>query len=89
MRVVITGAGLSGLALAQKLSGSQIEVAVFERDTGPKSRGQGYRLTIDDVGSDALRACLPDANYEFIRSTAGAAGVRWQIGCDWGCILAN
>jgi 2-polyprenyl-6-methoxyphenol hydroxylase-like FAD-dependent oxidoreductase len=74
MRVVIIGAGLSGLTLAQKLSRSKVAVTVFERDAGPKSRGQGYRLTIDDVGSDALNACVPIANYEFIRSTAGAAG---------------
>src|SRR5262249_39905601 len=34
----------------------------------------GYRLTIDDTGSEALRACLPQRNYEFIRATAGLAG---------------
>ena len=71
MRVVVIGAGLGGLKLAQKLSRSQVDVIVFERDAGPNSRGQGYRLTTDEAGSDALKACLRAANYRFIRFTLG------------------
>lgn len=37
-------------------------------------RGQGYRLTIDETGSEALRACLPRQNDAFIRATAGIIG---------------
>jgi 2-polyprenyl-6-methoxyphenol hydroxylase-like FAD-dependent oxidoreductase len=70
-RVVIIGGGLSGLCLAQALVQQGFDVGVFEKDAGPDVRGQGYRLTIDSVGSQALRACLPAKQYEFIRSSSG------------------
>src|SRR5262249_7015717 len=73
-RTIIIGGGLSGLCLAHGLSAKGGRVTVFERDAGRDIRGQGYRLTIDDTGSEALRACLPQRNYEFIRATAGLAG---------------
>jgi 2-polyprenyl-6-methoxyphenol hydroxylase-like FAD-dependent oxidoreductase len=68
---MIIGGGLSGLCLAQALAHRGLDVAVYERDAGPDVRGQGYRLTIDPVGSRALRACLPSKQYQFLRSTAG------------------
>jgi 2-polyprenyl-6-methoxyphenol hydroxylase-like FAD-dependent oxidoreductase len=71
MKTVIIGAGLSGLSLAQALLRAGVNVSVFERDIGVESRGQGYRLTIDEIGSYALKTCLPDANYQLLRSTAG------------------
>ena len=66
--------GLSGLCLAHALLKEQVPVEVFERDPTPDARGQGYRLTIDQAGNAALKACLPARNYEFIRATAGEAG---------------
>jgi 2-polyprenyl-6-methoxyphenol hydroxylase-like FAD-dependent oxidoreductase len=73
-RTMVIGGGLSGLCLAHALIAKGAAVTVFERDAGHDIRGQGYRLTIDDTGSEALRACLPQRNYEFIRATAGRAG---------------
>src|SRR5262249_26833007 len=73
-RRMIIGGGLSGLCLAHGLLGRGGAVTVFERDAGRDIRGQGYRLTIDDTGSEALRVCLPERNYQFIRATAGRAG---------------
>src|SRR5262245_15639122 len=70
-RTIVVGGGLSGLCLAHALIAKGAAVAVFERDAGRDIRGQGYRLTIDDTGSEALRACLPQRNYDFIRATAG------------------
>jgi 2-polyprenyl-6-methoxyphenol hydroxylase-like FAD-dependent oxidoreductase len=70
-RILIIGGGLSGLCLTQALVQKDFEVAVFERDAGPDVRGQGYRLTIDSIGSHALRACVPTKPYEFIRSSSG------------------
>jgi 2-polyprenyl-6-methoxyphenol hydroxylase-like FAD-dependent oxidoreductase len=73
-KVVIIGAGLSGLCLAQGLVGAGVEVCLFERDEGVRSRGQGYRLTIDQAGSLALRQSLPAPVYEFVRATSGKPG---------------
>jgi len=72
-RTIVVGGGLSGLCLAHALMARGAAVTVFERDAARDVRGQGYRLTIDDTGSDALRACLPQRNYDFIRATAGRA----------------
>jgi 2-polyprenyl-6-methoxyphenol hydroxylase-like FAD-dependent oxidoreductase len=75
LKAVIIGAGLSGLCLAQRLKAEGWKVSVFERDSSPEIRGQGYRLTIDAVGARALRACLPPNVYEFICNTAkGVSG---------------
>src|SRR5215510_8219269 len=71
---IIVGGGLSGLCLAHALIAKGAAVTVFERDASRDTRGQGYRLTIDDTGSEALRSCLPQRNYDFIRATAGRAG---------------
>src|SRR5262249_28214088 len=73
-RTIIVGGGLSGLCLAHGLLARGNAVTVFERDAGRDVRGQGYRLTIDGRGREALRASLPQRNYEFIRATAGRAG---------------
>src|SRR5262249_8956528 len=82
-RTIVVGGGLSGLCLAHALIAKGADVTVFERDAGRDIRGQGYRLTIDDTGSEALRACLPQRNYEFIRATAGrAARTGAFVFCD-------
>ena len=44
LKVIIVGAGLGGLCLAQALRRLDIEVEVFERDKTPWDRPQGYRL---------------------------------------------
>jgi salicylate hydroxylase len=59
-RTIIIGGGLSGLCFAQALTRAGADVVVCERDAGADVRGQGYRLTIDEVGSAALHACLPE-----------------------------
>ena len=53
IKVLIIGAGLGGLTLAQSLRGSGIEFQVFERDKSPWDRPQGYRLHLD---GDAINA---------------------------------
>jgi 2-polyprenyl-6-methoxyphenol hydroxylase-like FAD-dependent oxidoreductase len=68
--VVIIGAGLSGLCLAQGLKCAGIRFDVYERDPAPDSRVQGYRIRIDKDGQHALEACLPPALFELFRATA-------------------
>ncbi|ESZ99283.1 hypothetical protein SBOR_0324 [Sclerotinia borealis F-4128] len=70
-RVIIIGAGVGGLALAQGLRRSQIDVAVFERDVLLDSRLQGYRLKIFGEFQTKLRGLLSDEAWsEFEASCA-------------------
>ncbi|HEX6443806.1 MAG TPA: NAD(P)/FAD-dependent oxidoreductase [Streptosporangiales bacterium] len=73
-RVVVVGSGLAGPCLAHGLRGAGIEVAVYERDAGIASRGQGYRIHIAPEGSRALRRSLPDELFRLARATAGKPG---------------
>ena len=52
--VIVIGAGLGGLSLAQSLRRAGINVQIFERDHGPFDRAQGYRLHLD---ADAINTC--------------------------------
>jgi 2-polyprenyl-6-methoxyphenol hydroxylase-like FAD-dependent oxidoreductase len=73
-RILIAGAGIGGLALAQALRHGGLDVAVYERDPTPLTRGQGYRLHIDPNGNAALRSCLPARVLDRIRRTSGVNG---------------
>jgi 2-polyprenyl-6-methoxyphenol hydroxylase-like FAD-dependent oxidoreductase len=64
LKVIVIGAGTGGLCLAQGLKSDNIAVEVFERDFSPTDRLQGYRLSINAVGSKALQSCLPAALFE-------------------------
>lgn len=61
MHIVIIGAGLGGLCLAQGLRRRGMSFAVYERDAAPDSRPQGFRIKIDQAGQQALEVCLPPA----------------------------
>lgn len=71
LHVIVIGAGLGGLCLAQGLRKAGISVAVYERDPSPLSRTQGYRVHIDAHGEQALRECLPPTLYELFLATRG------------------
>src|SRR6188768_2642964 len=60
----IIGGGLGGLALAQGLARSGVPCRVYERDDGPNSRTQGYRISLDALGRSALEQVLPRARFE-------------------------
>ena len=45
-RVLIIGAGLGGLALAQALRKQRISFQIFERDIGPEARSQGWAVSL-------------------------------------------
>ena len=62
LHVLIAGGGLSGLCLAQGLKRAGVSCTVYERD--PEVRRQGYRITINGDGGNALEACLPEDLYE-------------------------
>ena len=70
MKVLISGAGIGGLALAQSLSRSGIAFEIFERDAAIDSRAQGYRIRMDADGDSALRTCLPPHLYALYQATS-------------------
>jgi 2-polyprenyl-6-methoxyphenol hydroxylase-like FAD-dependent oxidoreductase len=54
MKVVICGAGIAGLALAQRLAAHDIDVLVVDKASGP--RPQGYMIDFFGTGYDAAEA---------------------------------
>ncbi|MGA8035034.1 MAG: NAD(P)/FAD-dependent oxidoreductase [Candidatus Acidiferrales bacterium] len=70
LKVLISGAGIGGLALAQSLRRSGIAFEVFERDTAIDSRAQGYRIRMDAAGDAALRTCLPPNLFDLYNATS-------------------
>lgn len=71
VNVLIIGAGIGGLALAQGLRRTGISVSVYERDRGPADRPQGYRLHLNPTGLRSLRECLPQEVFEAFEATSG------------------
>jgi salicylate hydroxylase len=69
LHVLIAGAGLSGLALAQGLLQAGHTVDVFERDAD-LNRKQGYYLHFNAIGGEALRRVLPPDLFELYQETS-------------------
>ncbi|MFI6594693.1 FAD-dependent oxidoreductase [Nonomuraea sp. NPDC050536] len=69
--VIIIGAGLGGLCLAQGLRRRGIGFEIFERDDSLTTRLQGYRIHVDGQGDAALAASLPEHLYRLFRATSG------------------
>ncbi|GII66291.1 monooxygenase [Sphaerisporangium krabiense] len=76
MHVLVIGAGLGGLCLAQRLRQDGIGVSVHERDATPIFRRQGYRLHINADGQRALRDALPSRLWRSFLDTSGRPGPR-------------
>jgi 2-polyprenyl-6-methoxyphenol hydroxylase-like FAD-dependent oxidoreductase len=74
LRVIVIGAGLGGLCLAQALRKAGVAVEVYERDREPGSRWEGYRIHLDPAGARSLRACLPHPLWEAFLATSGHGG---------------
>lgn len=66
--VLIIGAGISGLLLAQQLRQLRIPFQIFERDTSFTARGSGWGLTLH-WSLPALRELLPEYLLSRIRET--------------------
>lgn len=78
MRVIVIGAGLGGLTLAQGLRQAGIDVAVYERD-GALGRAQGVSLHIDDRGAAALEGACPQPTPRWLTPRwAGCATRRFR-----------
>ena len=56
--ILISGAGIASLLLAQSLRLSRIPFILFERDSSFSFRAQGYRLRLSSEGLDAIESVL-------------------------------
>lgn len=75
--ILIAGAGLCSLALAQYLRRASIPCIIYERDASASFRSQGYRIRFSSEGLDALEACLtPEAFSEFWEACSKIPGHR-------------
>lgn len=70
MTIIIIGAGIGGLCLAQMLKKNGINVQVFERDANASDRRQGYRLHLDADGILAIQESLPEKLFELFELTS-------------------
>jgi 2-polyprenyl-6-methoxyphenol hydroxylase-like FAD-dependent oxidoreductase len=70
LQVLVVGGGVGGLCLAQGLKRRGIDIAVYDRDSSPVSRGQGYRISLKLAGTEALRRCVPEWLFELCVATS-------------------
>jgi 2-polyprenyl-6-methoxyphenol hydroxylase-like FAD-dependent oxidoreductase len=70
LHVLIIGAGLGGLCLAQGLRKAGVSCAVHERDASADSPRQGYRIHMNSFGVGALERCLPGNLFELYMATS-------------------
>ncbi|TKA70819.1 hypothetical protein B0A55_07430 [Friedmanniomyces simplex] len=74
--ILICGAGLASLLLAQSLLRAKIPFLIFERDAGVSFRAQGYRLRLSRECLDAVEATLTPDHWQRFWDTCGkTAGV--------------
>ena len=74
MNVIVIGGGIGGLCVAQGLRQAGVDVEVYERDVGPGSRWEGYRIHVNPAGARSLKACLPAPLWEAFLATSGRCG---------------
>ncbi|CAD6569875.1 MAG: hypothetical protein TREMPRED_005493 [Tremellales sp. Tagirdzhanova-0007] len=80
--VIIIGAGLSGLVLAHGLKRHSIPFKIYERDSSPTSRSQGYRIRLNLIGLDAIHHILPvDVYSEIVATCAPCASKAERFDC--------
>ncbi|WP_018332595.1 FAD-dependent monooxygenase [Actinomycetospora chiangmaiensis] len=71
LRVLIVGAGIGGLALAQALvAAGGIDVRIHERNPDADAWLDGYRININPDGARALSRCLPTELWEAFVATS-------------------
>ena len=72
--VLISGAGLASLLLAQSLLRAQIPFRIFERDSTASFRAQGYRLRLSSEGLDAIESALGPEKFQRFWDLCGKTG---------------
>ncbi|KAF2737111.1 FAD/NAD(P)-binding domain-containing protein [Polyplosphaeria fusca] len=72
--ILISGAGLASLLLAQSLRRANIPFVVFERDASISFRAQGYRLRLSSQGLDAIESTLGPQGFAKFWDACGKTG---------------
>jgi 2-polyprenyl-6-methoxyphenol hydroxylase-like FAD-dependent oxidoreductase len=73
--ILIMGAGISGLCLAQHLRKHAVPFVVLERDPSANHRPQGYRLKLEADAAAALRESLTPEVYEAFEASCAESFV--------------
>ena len=68
-KVIIIGAGLGGLTLAQGLKKAGLPFHVYERDPTSDFRAQGYRIRLNHFGAEGLKNNLPSELFDLYERT--------------------
>jgi 2-polyprenyl-6-methoxyphenol hydroxylase-like FAD-dependent oxidoreductase len=73
--VIVIGAGLGGLCLAQGLKKAGIPVSLYERDESKYFRPQGYRLRVAPDGAAALRKTLTPEHFALFQKSCSQTNI--------------
>ena len=72
--ILISGAGLASLLLAQSLKRASIPFQIFERDASISFRAQGYRLRLSTEGLNAIESALGPEGFQRFWDKCGKTG---------------
>ena len=72
--ILISGAGLASLLLAQSLRRAAVPFQIFERDSSISFRAQGYRLRLSGEGLDAIESALGPDKFKTFWDQCGKTG---------------
>lgn len=72
--IIISGAGLASLLLAQSLLRASIPFLIFEQDSSISFRAQGYRLRLSSEGLDAIESVLGSEGFQKFWDKCGKTG---------------
>ncbi|KAI5464367.1 hypothetical protein BGZ63DRAFT_377541 [Mariannaea sp. PMI_226] len=80
--ILISGAGISSLLLAQSLRTAKIPFKIFERDASFVFRAQGYRLRLSSEGLAAIESVLDAQTWQHFWDKCGKTAGRGFSGYD-------
>ena len=79
MRIIVSGAGVGGLAATQGLVAAGHDVVVLERGELPKSGPSGYRLRLDSRAVHTLERLLPTPVWTALLASGSGSAVNQRL----------